>query len=299
MITGYLRARGIVVQRSLVPESIHWVDPQGADDRRCRRIQCQVYSVPCPNFILHLDGNHKLIRWHLVLHVGIDGFSRLIVFCERSDNNTSQTVSALFQHAVSQYGRPLKVRTDKGGENLCVWEEMVNHLPAGEMAIITGSSVHNQRVERFNCDLNIHSGDVIKLELYELEHHGLVDPSNDTDLSFLHYVCVPRINQLLQEFVSAHNHHSISTENNLTPLQLFNNNQLLLSLHSVTPQQQDCRATNLPRRPRLVEVPPICNPLSDEFYQNLRREIDPLMNTSRIDLYKQVIEYIGNCLLDM
>ncbi|KAK2562721.1 hypothetical protein P5673_014430 [Acropora cervicornis] len=85
------------------------------------------------------------------------------------------------------------------------------------------------------------------------------------------------INQLLQEFVNAHSHHSISTENNLTPLQLFNNNQHLLSLHSVTPQQ-DLRAANLPRRH------PICNPLSDEFYRNLCQEIDPLMNISRYRL---------------
>lgn len=113
-----------------------------------------------------------------------------------------------------------------------------------------------------------------------------------THLFCSHYVYVPRISQLLQEFVSAHNHHSISTENNLTLLQLFNDNQHLLSLHSVTPQQY-FRAANLPRRLRLVEVPPFCNPLSDEVYQNLCREIDPLMNTLRIDLYKQVIEYVG------
>lgn len=139
MIIGHLRARGIIVQRSRVRESIHRVDPQGADDRRCRRIRRRVYSVPCPNFIWHLDGNHKLIRWRFVVHVGIDGFSRLVVFCQCSDNNTSQTVSDLFQRAVSQYGRPLKVRTDKGGENVRVWEEMINHSPAREMAAITGS----------------------------------------------------------------------------------------------------------------------------------------------------------------
>ena len=165
------------------------------------------------------------------------------------------------------------------------------------MSVITGSSVHNQRVERFNRDLNIHCGDVIKSELYELEHQGLLDPSNNTDLFCLHYVYVPRINQLLQEFVNAHNHHSISTENNLTPLQLFNNNQHLLGLHSVAPQQQDSGAGNLPTRQTLVQVPPICSPLSDECYQNLCQEIDPLLNTSRIDLYKQVIGYVGNCLL--
>ncbi|XP_022788563.1 uncharacterized protein LOC111328403 [Stylophora pistillata] len=35
MIIGHLRERGIIVQRSRVRESIHRVDPQGADDRRC------------------------------------------------------------------------------------------------------------------------------------------------------------------------------------------------------------------------------------------------------------------------
>ena len=132
-----------------------------------------------------------------------------------------------------RYGRPLKVPNDKGRENVRVWEEMTNHSPAGGVAVITGSSVHNQRVGRFNRDLNIHCADLIKSELYELEHQGLLDSSNDTYLFCLHYVYVPRINQLLQEFVHAHNHHSISTENNLTPRQLFNSNQHLLPLHSV------------------------------------------------------------------
>ena len=96
MITGHLRARGIIIRRNCVCESIHRVDPQGVDDHRCRRIRLCVYSVPCPNFMWHLDGNHKLIRWRFVIHVGIDGFSRLIVYCQCSNNNGSQTVLTLF-----------------------------------------------------------------------------------------------------------------------------------------------------------------------------------------------------------
>ena len=109
MITCHLRARGIIVQRRRVLECIHQVDPHGGDDWRCRRIRCRVYSVPCPNFIWHLNGNHKLIRWRFVVHVGIDGFGRFVVLCQCSDNNTYQTVSDLFRRAVSQNGRPLKV----------------------------------------------------------------------------------------------------------------------------------------------------------------------------------------------
>lgn len=57
MITGHLSARGIIIQRNCVRESIHRVDPRGVDDHRCRRICHCVYSVPCPNFMWHLDGN--------------------------------------------------------------------------------------------------------------------------------------------------------------------------------------------------------------------------------------------------
>ena len=46
---------------------------------------------------------------------------------------------------------------------------MFNQSPAGEMSVITGSSVHDQRVERFKRDLNIHCADVIKAGLYGLE----------------------------------------------------------------------------------------------------------------------------------
>ena len=75
---------------------------------------------------------------------------------------------------------------------------MVNHSPAGKMAAITGSSVHNNRVQQLNHDLNIHCADVIKLQLYEFEHQRLLNPSNDTDI-FAYIVYIPGINQLLQE----------------------------------------------------------------------------------------------------
>ena len=29
---------------------------------------------------MHIDGNHKLIRWGFVIHGGIDGFSRKIMY---------------------------------------------------------------------------------------------------------------------------------------------------------------------------------------------------------------------------
>ena len=80
-------------------------------------------------------------------------------------------------------------------------------------------------------------------------------------------------------------------------MELFYGNQHLLPLHSVT-QQEDSGASALPTISTLVQVPAICSPLNDQLYQNLKQQIDPLVNNSRVDLYKQVTEYVGNSLLD-
>lgn len=299
MVIGHLRARGLNIQRKRVRDSIRRVDPGGADQRTSMRIHRRTYYVPCPNFLWHIDGNHKLIRWGLVVHTAIDGFSRFVMFCKCNDNNRAETVLSLFQNAIIQYGRPLKVRTDNGGENVSVWQDMVQFSPAGDMAALTGSPVHNQRVERFNRDLNTHCEHVIKRELYELEAQDILDPSNNTDLFCLHYVYLPRINKLLCEFVNAHNHHSISTEHSLSPRQLFLANQHLLSLHSVFPSCVNLTGTrNIPQNPTIVTVPKISNPLNSQQYQSLCQQINPLSsNLSRVDLFRQVVEYVGNTLL--
>lgn len=59
-------------------------------------------------------------RWRLVIHGGIDGFARFIVYLRCSANNTSGTVLSLFRAAVREYGLPDQVRSDRGGENVKV-----------------------------------------------------------------------------------------------------------------------------------------------------------------------------------
>ena len=44
------------------------------------RLYRRVYSVPGSNYLWHIDGNHKMICYRLVVHGGIDGFSRLITY---------------------------------------------------------------------------------------------------------------------------------------------------------------------------------------------------------------------------
>ena len=70
---------------------------------------------------------HKLIRWRIVVHGGIDGFSRLVVFLNCANDNTAGTVLSHFHTAVEKYGLPSRIRCDRGGENTQVASNVYNY----------------------------------------------------------------------------------------------------------------------------------------------------------------------------
>ncbi|RXN38229.1 hypothetical protein ROHU_001313 [Labeo rohita] len=111
-----------------VRDSLQRVDPEGTRLRALanRTLHRRQYSVPAPNCMWHIDGDHKLIRWRFVIHGGIDGFSRLLVYLNAATNNNATTVLDAFLRAVSQFGLPSRVRSDKGGENIEVAHFMVD-----------------------------------------------------------------------------------------------------------------------------------------------------------------------------
>jgi len=62
MMSGFLTARNVTVQRHRIREALVRLDPQGVDERRRRSLHRRQYSVPHANALWHIDGNHKLIR---------------------------------------------------------------------------------------------------------------------------------------------------------------------------------------------------------------------------------------------
>lgn len=152
LMIGHLMSRGICVPRTRLRASIHRVDPVNTALRRTVTVRRRVYYAEGPNSVWHIDGHHKLIRWRLVTHGGIDGFSRIIVYLHCSDNNRAATVKHVFVEACGVHGLPLKVRSDLGGENTEVWQYIAEqHM--SDSAIITGSSTHNERIERLWRDV--------------------------------------------------------------------------------------------------------------------------------------------------
>ena len=61
-VYGSLVSLGVRVPHQRVRESQRRVDPEGSIMRRLNRVQRRRYSVPGPQHLWHMDGNHKLIR---------------------------------------------------------------------------------------------------------------------------------------------------------------------------------------------------------------------------------------------
>ena len=211
---------GIKVPRAKLRAAIHRIDHANTVCRRSTTINRRVYTAPHPNAVWHIDGNHKMIRWRLVIHGGVDGFSRCVVYVKCANNNCASTVFDAFLEGLVAYGTPTRVRSDHGGENIDVWRHMLS-LYNDPTCVLTGKSTHNERIERMWRDITrcVSSSFIDIFNALEVEN--MLDPLNEVDTYCLHFVFLPRINKHLADFQGSRNSHPLSTEGNMSPLQLF------------------------------------------------------------------------------
>ena len=118
---------GLRIQRRRIREINARVDPQNTALRWGVVVSRRTYQVPWPDSLWHFDGHHSLIRWKIVIHGCIDGFSRRIIFRRSNSNNLAETVLDLFLAAVQRDGNLWlsRIRVDKGVENVLVCDAML------------------------------------------------------------------------------------------------------------------------------------------------------------------------------
>ena len=152
------------------------------------KLKCCMYRYYLVN--IYLDGHHKLIRWKMVTHAGIDGYSRMIMYMSCSNNNKASTVYGYFLEAVEKHGLPSRVRSDQGQENKRIAEHMLEYRGVNRGSMLTGSSVHNQRVERMWKDMHQSVTKLFYRLFYYLEEMRLLDPTSEIQQMtsiFIHY----------------------------------------------------------------------------------------------------------------
>ncbi len=299
IMSGHLQSRGLYIQRRRLIEALHNIEQSQRWHSLVRR---RTYSVPGPNSLWHIDGHHRLIRWKIVVHGGIDGYSRLIVYLHASTNNRSNTVFNLFHKATQVFCVPTRVRSDKGGKNVDVCYFILLHRGEGRGSHIGGPSVHNQRIEHlwrdvFRCVCSLYHS-----LFYFMEATGILDSCNEEDMFVLHCVFVPRINVAWHYFARAWNLHPLRTVHNWSPKNIFLDGTLDESSASGFRDVVDdvpLESLNLLGIERLYEsyseieqigrvvVPLTPAPLSQDLLQKLLDSFDPFVecNDYGVHLY--------------
>lgn len=241
-----------------------------------------------------------------MIHGGIDGFSRLLVFLQASPNNMKSTVLRHFLAATSIYGLPSRVRVDHGGENNDICDLMELLQGRGRGSAIRGTSVHNQRIERVWVDTWNGATNLYYDLFHFLEHQGSLDINNQNHMWALHYVFLPRINRELQAFVAQWNNHGLRTEHYQTPVQLFVGRSLELANTDLTAMNNIFREADSVSTSGVdgiewnesasgtVDVSEVSCPISAQAVLRLQQTVDPLCESPDlgIDLYLQVCQFI-------
>lgn len=139
-LTGRLRSLRLHVPRDQIRKALRHLRPLptpfGAKKEKIKR---RKYKVSGPGSMWHLDGQHELIMFGIVVHGITDGHTRAVVGLKAATNNTAATFFLLFIAACLKYGVPSRMRGDRGGENLIIAAWLCLHRGVGRGSFLWGT----------------------------------------------------------------------------------------------------------------------------------------------------------------
>ena len=181
-------------------------------------------------------------------------------------------------------------------------------------SFLTGPSVRNTRIERLWRDVGESVVALFSSLFLFLEARWLLDPDNEIDIFSIHFVFVPRIQRLLDRFTQRFNVHSLSTERNRTPRQLwlsgflqninshhtgvsdfFDNDVEDLNMYGDDPEAPPPDPDN---EAEGVQIDPVSFEFQGEYLEALHANFVPLDDDGNygITIYLQVREYVTQVL---
>ncbi|PPQ71999.1 hypothetical protein CVT24_008269 [Panaeolus cyanescens] len=219
-LTGYLRANyQLRIQRSRLRQAVRDADVVAAAIRQ--QVSAKKprgnYRVSRPHALWHIDGHHKLIKWGVVIHGVIDGYSRKITGLRASTRNTAETVLDMFIDSVLEHGVPSRVRGDRGGENRDVSIAMIRLRGRHRGSFLWGPSVHNTPIERLWVELGRRFCRAWRVFFLRLARLHNLDRGDPTHLWLLHFLFLEMINEDCRRFVAEWNAHPMRNRQYKSP----------------------------------------------------------------------------------
>ena len=157
-----------------------------------------------------MDGNHKLIRCGFVIHGCVDWYSRRVMFLQCSTNNRAMTVYDLFLNAVDVHGLSSRVRGVHGVENVDVaWHMFTHPLQGPYRGSEKAATINVLNAFGVIYLMGVCSSSIIFLDIWR------------TIVCLILAAILPRINRQLKLFQEGHDHHPLSSESNMIPMQLW------------------------------------------------------------------------------
>ena len=78
----------------------------------------------------------------------------MVLYLKCTSNNKANTLYEIFLIAVQNFRLPSRVRSDQGLKNMLVARHMIEKRGSEQRSMLTGSSTHNQRIERLWRDMH-------------------------------------------------------------------------------------------------------------------------------------------------